>query len=66
MSNENLDETKASGKQVGPKDGELIDADLESVAGGIIIVGGRRAPVPDDGRGIVGIPIPDDGKLSKG
>ena len=62
MSNENLDDTKASGEQAGAKAGELKDADLESVAGGIIVVGRRSAPVPTDGRGIAGIPVPDDGR----
>jgi len=66
MSNENLDKTKASGEQAGSTAGELNDADLESVAGGIIIIGGRRAPIPDDGRGITSEPVPDDNKLSIG
>ena len=62
MSNENLDKTKTSGGQAGSKAGELNDADLESVAAGIIGVAGRRAPVPEDGRGIAGVPIPNDGR----
>jgi hypothetical protein len=66
MSNDNIDKTKTSGEQAGSKAGELNEADLESVAGGIDIVGGRRAPVPDDGRSITGTPPPDDGKISIG
>jgi hypothetical protein len=62
MSNENLDKTKASGEQTAAKAGELNDADLDSVAGGIIIVGARSAPVPTDGRGIASLPIPTDGR----
>jgi hypothetical protein len=62
MSNEKLDKTKASGEQAESKAGELKDADLESVAGGIVVISSRRAPVPTDGRGITGVPIPDDGR----
>ena len=61
MSNENLDDTKTSGEQAGSKAGGLNDADLERVAGGIIGVASRRAPVPEDGRSITAAPVPTDG-----
>jgi hypothetical protein len=62
MSNENIDKTKTSGEQAGSKAGELNDADLQSVAGGIVAVGRRSAPIPNDGRSIAGSPVPEDGR----
>lgn len=59
MSNQNLDRTKAGG-ETGSKAGELNEADLAAVAGGLVAIAARRAPVPDDGRSITGIPVPDD------
>ena len=64
MSDENIDKTKTKGEPAGFKAGELSDADLQSVAGGIFV--SRSIPVPDDGRSITGQPVPDDGRLSKG
>ena len=56
MSNQNLDQTKIG------KTGELNEADLEAVAGGLVGIASRRAPIPDDGRSIAGIPVPNDGR----
>ena len=53
MFKEGLDPSKA---------GELNEADLESVAGGLIGIVSRKTPVPDDGRSIVGVPVPEDGR----
>jgi hypothetical protein len=39
---------------------ELVDAELDAIAGGLTI-GIVRAPVPDDGRSLKGVPVPDDG-----
>ena len=64
MSKENLDENKTSGERADAKAGELNDADLESVAGGIVV--SRSIPVPDDNRSITGVPVPNDGRLCKG
>jgi hypothetical protein len=57
MSNENLDQIKAE---------ELNEADLDSVAGGLISIASRKTPVPEDGRSLTGQPIPDDGRTIKG
>ena len=56
MSNKNLDRTEAG------KTEELNEADLESVAGGLVGIASRRAPIPDDGRSIAGVPVPNDGR----
>jgi len=56
MSNKNLDQTKSG------KAGELNEADLETVAGGLMGIVTRKSPVPEDGRSIVGAPIPEDGR----
>ena len=65
MSNKNIDQTKA-GETPGSKAGELNEADLDSVSGGLVAIAARRTPVPDDGRTITGIPVPDDGRSITG
>jgi hypothetical protein len=57
MLKDNTDPTKA---------GELNEADLESVAGGLVSIASRKLPVPEDGRTITGAPIPDDGRSLTG
>ena len=66
MSNENLDQTKTGGEPLGSKTGELNEADLDSVAGGLLGIASRKTPVPEDGRGIKGAPIPNDGRTITG
>jgi len=60
MTNKNLDQAQAD-VTPGSKAGELKEADLESVAGGLMGIATRKTPVPEDGRSIVAIPPPDDG-----
>jgi hypothetical protein len=60
MSNENLDQTKSG------KTGELNEADLEPVAGGLMGIATRKTPVPEDSRSIAGVPIPEDGRSLTG
>ena len=62
MSNENLDQTKAGGETPGSKAGELNEADLEAVAGGLVAIASRKQPVPEGGRSITGLPVPEDGR----
>ena len=56
MSNQNLDQTKSG------KAGELNEADLATVTGGLMGIATRKTPVPDDGRTIASAPIPEDGR----
>ena len=57
MLNKKLNQTRA---------GELNEADLESVAGGLIGIVSRKTPVPEDGHSIVGVPVPEDGRTLTG
>lgn len=66
MLKESLDPTKAGGETLGSETGELNETALESIAGGLLGIAGRRAPIPDDGRSIAGSPVPDDGRSITG
>src|SRR5687767_3463794 len=66
MSNKNLDQNRARGELTDSKDEQLNEADLDTVAGGLMGIVTRKLPVPEDGRSIVGVPIPEDGRALTG
>lgn len=61
MSNQNPSQTKDRAEPTNSKD-ELNEADLESVAGGLVAIATRKQPVPEDGRSIAGLPLPNGGR----
>lgn len=62
MSNKNLDQNRVRGELTDSKDEQFSEADLETVAGGLMGIATRKTPVPEDGRSIAGVPIPEDGR----
>ena len=62
MSDQKLDQTKGRAEPTNSETGELNEADLEAVAGGLVAIVTRKQPIPDDGRSIAGLPVPNDGR----